>query len=59
LLLSSGSNAAIKRIELDDGEKLATIRAAIAKQIKDERSKVRLAVRNGAIYLSIETLPRT
>jgi hypothetical protein len=56
--LAEGPPSLIKRVQLDDGEKLPTIRAAIAKQIKGQRSVVKVAVRNGAIYLSRGPLPR-
>jgi len=49
--LGAGAASAIKKIELEDGEKLATIRVAITKQIKASGSTVKLGVRNGAIYL--------
>jgi hypothetical protein len=55
--LGAGPASWIKRIELEDGEKLVTIRAAIAKQIKSSGSAVRLGVRNGAIFLSRGTIP--
>ena len=57
--LGAGSASAIKRIELEDGEKLPTIRAAIVKQIKASKSSVKLAVRNGGIYLSRGPIPRS
>ena len=56
--LASGPISTIKRIELDDDEKLPTIRAAITRQIEAEGSKVRVVVRNGALYLSLGPLPR-
>lgn len=55
--LGAGPASWIKKIELDEGEKLVTIRAAIAKQIKSSGSTVRLGVRNGAIYLSRSAIP--
>jgi hypothetical protein len=55
--LGAGPASAIKKIELDDGEKLVTIRAAIARQIKASGSSVNLGVRNGAIYLSRGAIP--
>ncbi len=55
--LGAGPASWIKKIELDEGEKLVTIRAAIAKQIKASGSTVRLGVRNGAIYLSRSAIP--
>src|SRR5215212_11570837 len=57
--LGAGPASAIKKIELEDGEKLPTIRAAIVKQIKSSGSTVRLAVRNGGIYLSRGPIPRS
>jgi hypothetical protein len=55
--LGAGSASLIKRVDLDEGEKLPTIRAAIARQISDTGSQVRLSVRNGAIYLSRGEIP--
>lgn len=55
--LGAGSASLIKKIELEPGEKLVTIRAAIARQIKAMGSTVRLGVRNGAIYLSRSPIP--
>jgi hypothetical protein len=57
--LGAGPASSIKKIELEDGEKLPTIRAAIVKQIKSSKSSVRLAVRNGGIYLSRGPIPRS
>jgi hypothetical protein len=57
--LGAGPASMIKKVELEDGEKLVTIRAAIVKQIKAEKSSVRLAVRNGGIYLSRGPIPRS
>jgi hypothetical protein len=57
--LGAGPASAIKRIELEDNEKLLTIRAAIVKHIKASKSSVRLAVRNGGIYLSRGPIPRS
>jgi hypothetical protein len=57
--LGAGSASMIKRVELDEGEKLVTIRAAIVKRIKESKSSVRLAVRNGGIFLSRGSIPRT
>jgi hypothetical protein len=55
--LGAGPASAIKKIELEDNEKLFTIRTAISKQIKASGSTVRLGVRNGAIYLSRSPIP--
>jgi precorrin-6x reductase len=57
--LGAGPASWIKKVELEDGEKLVTIRAAIVKQIKVTKSSVRLAVRNGGIYLSRGPIPRS
>jgi hypothetical protein len=55
--LGAGPASWIKKIELEEGEKLFTIRTAITKQIKASGSTVRLGVRNGAIYLSRGPIP--
>ena len=55
--LGAGSMTWIKKIELEDNEKLVTIRAAVARQIKASGSQVNLGVRNGAIYLSRGPIP--
>lgn len=55
--LGAGPASWIKKVELEDKEKLATIRLAIAKQIKASGSTVNLGVRNGAIYLSRGPIP--
>jgi hypothetical protein len=55
--LGAGSVTWIKKIELEDNEKLVTIRAAVARQIKASGSQVNLGVRNGAIYLSRGPIP--
>ena len=55
--LGAGPASLIKRIELDENEKLATIRLAIGKQIKASGSAVNLGVRNGGIYLSRGPIP--
>jgi len=47
----------IKRVELEGKEKLVTIRAAIARQIKATGSSVKVGVRNGGIYLSRGPIP--
>jgi hypothetical protein len=55
--LGAGPASWIKKVELEDNEKLFTIRTAITKQIKASGSAVRLGVRNGAIYLSRGPIP--
>jgi hypothetical protein len=55
--LGAGPASMIKKVELEDGEKLVTIRAAIARQIKNSGSSVNLGVRNGGIYLSRGPIP--
>jgi hypothetical protein len=55
--LGAGPASMIKKVELEDSEKLVTIRAAIARQIKASGSSVNLGVRNGGIYLSRGSIP--
>ena len=55
--LGAGPASWIKKVELEDNEKLVTIRAAVARQIKASGSTVNLGVRNGAIYLSRGPIP--
>ena len=55
--LGAGPASMIKKIELEDNEKLVTIRAAIARQIQASGSSVKLGVRNGGIYLSRGAIP--
>jgi hypothetical protein len=57
--LGAGPASMIKKVELEEGEKLVTIRAAIVKHIKTTKSSVRLGVRNGGIFLSRGPIPRT
>jgi hypothetical protein len=57
--LGAGPASWIKKVELEEGEKLVTIRAAIVKRIKESKSSVRLAIRNGGIYLSRGPIPRS
>ncbi|HEX3265695.1 MAG TPA: hypothetical protein VHR16_08510 [Candidatus Limnocylindrales bacterium] len=55
--LGAGPASMIKKIELEDTEKLVTIRAAVARQIAASGSTVNLGVRNGGIYLSRGPIP--
>jgi hypothetical protein len=55
--LGAGPASWIKKIELEDHEKLVTIRAAVARQITASGSAVNLGVRNGAIFLSRGPIP--
>jgi hypothetical protein len=55
--LDAGPVSWIKKVELEDSEKLVTIRAAVARQIEASGSAVNLGVRNGAIYLSRGPIP--
>lgn len=55
--LGAGPASLIKKIELEDNEKLPNIRLVISKQIKASGSAVNLGVRNGAIYLSRGPIP--
>jgi hypothetical protein len=57
--LGAGAASLIKKVELEEGEKLVTIRAAIVKRMKETESSVKLAVRNGGIYLSRGPIPRS
>ena len=57
--LGAGPSSWIKKVELEEGEKLVTIRAAIVKRVKETESSVKLAVRNGGIYLSRGPIPRS
>jgi hypothetical protein len=56
--LGAGAASMVKKVELEEGEKLVTIRAAIVKRIRDSGSSVKLAVRNGGIFLSRGPVPR-
>ena len=49
--LGAGPASMVKKIELEDGEKLFTIRSAAS------GSAVRLGVRNGSIFLSRSAIP--
>lgn len=55
--LRAGPDSRILRVELEPGEKLTSIRLAIAAQLKESASPVKVAVRNGAIYLSRGIIP--
>ena len=55
--LGAGPASWVKKIELEENEKLFTIRQAIAKQIKASGSTVNMGVRNGAIFLSRSAIP--
>ncbi len=55
--IAVGPQSAIKKIELDEGEKLVTIRAAVARQVKAHPASINMGVRAGAIYLSRSPIP--
>ena len=55
--LGAGPASRIKKIELEDNEKLVTIRAADRAPDQGIGSAVNLGVRNGAIYLSRGPIP--
>jgi hypothetical protein len=55
--IAVGPQSAIKKIELDEGEKLITIRAAVARQLQAHPADINMGVRTGAIYLSRGTIP--
>ena len=50
--IAVGPQSAIKKIELEDGEKLVTIRAAVSRQLKAHPADINMGVRAGAIFLS-------
>jgi hypothetical protein len=55
--IAVGPMSSIKKIELDDNEKLVTIRAAVLRQVKAHPAEINMGVRGGAIYLSRTTIP--
>lgn len=55
--IAVGPMSAIKKIELDDNEKLVTIRAAVTRQVKAHPAHINMGVRGGAIYLSRSAIP--
>jgi hypothetical protein len=50
--IAVGPMSGIKKIELEDDEKLVTIRAAVARQVKAHPAEINMGVRGGAIFLS-------
>ena len=55
--IAVGPHSSIKKIELEDGENLITIRAAVARQLAAHPAEIRMGVRGGAIYLSRSAIP--
>ncbi|MBA3876907.1 MAG: hypothetical protein C0498_08220 [Anaerolinea sp.] len=55
--IAVGPQSAIKRIELEEGENLITIRAAVWRQLKAHPADINMGVRSGAIYLSRSAIP--
>jgi len=55
--VGAGASSVIKKIELDEGEKLVTIRAAVLRQVKLHPSAINMGVRDGAIFLSRSAIP--
>ena len=55
--IAVGPMSSIKKIELDEGENLITIRAAVARQVKAHPADIHMGVRSGAIYLSRTKIP--
>src|SRR6476660_10579092 len=55
--LGAGPASWIKKVELEDNEKLVTIRAAIARQMQASGSTVSLGVRNGSSYRTRGPVP--
>lgn len=50
--IAVGPVSGIKKIELESGEKLVTIRAAVARRLKAHPAEINMAVRDGGIFLS-------
>ena len=55
--IAVGPQSAIKKIELDENEKLATIRVAVTRQLKLHPAPIHMGVRGKAIYLSRSPIP--
>lgn len=55
--IAVGPMSSIKKIELEETEKLITIRAAVARQLKAHPAPINMGVRGGAIYLSRSAIP--
>lgn len=55
--IAVGPTSSIKKIELEDGEKLVTIRAAVSRQLKAHPADINMGVRSGAIFLSRGPIP--
>jgi predicted DNA-binding protein (UPF0251 family) len=55
--IAVGPQSAIKKIELDEDEKLATIRLAVIRQLKAHPAAIHMGVRGKAIYLSRSPIP--
>ncbi len=55
--IAVGPMSGIKKIELEVGEKLVTIRAAVSRQLKEHPAAIHMGVRSGAIYLSRTKIP--
>ncbi|MBF8290494.1 MAG: hypothetical protein HW391_1462 [Chloroflexi bacterium] len=57
--IAVGPMSSIKKIELEDGEKMVTIRAAVNRQVKAHPADINMGVRAGAIFLSRSLIPGT
>jgi hypothetical protein len=55
--IAVGPALAIKKIELEEKEKLATIRLVVARQVDAHPATIHMGVRGGAIYLSRSPIP--
>ncbi|MEO8207872.1 MAG: hypothetical protein ABI598_02460 [Chloroflexota bacterium] len=55
--IAVGPMSGIKKIELEDGDKLATIRLAVARQIAAHPAEINMGVRGGSIFLSRSPIP--
>jgi hypothetical protein len=55
--IAVGPMSSIKKIELEETEKLITIRAAVTRQLKAHPAPINMGVRSGAIFLSRSAIP--
>lgn len=55
--IAVGAMSGIKKIELEGGEKLMTIRLAVVRQIAAHPAAINMGIRGGSIYLSRSPIP--
>ena len=55
--IAVGPMSAIKKIELEEGEKLPAIRLAVSRLVKEHPAELNMGVRAGAIFLSRSKIP--